>query len=411
MDRPRERGYPLTLSCVNTRRRTCETFSAKRRRYGLKAADTVAEHVERVLVVASDADACRSLVYTLSDTFKVDIARNGPDAIRRLTSHLPHAIVTDVDLPVVSGLDVVAIAHGMDPTLPVLIMTDANGVEQAFEAMRLGAYDYLMKPLRNLDDVRLHLDRALKAANLQRENARLVDDLRSAGEFKRRLMRTVSHDYKNLLTVILGYARLAAKSGAQNPELLAECLDRIVNTSRLMATMAEDLGTYSQMDGNCLKLDRKCVSLMDCIQGAVQATLIDPTLIRLRLPQENVNTHADRQRTTQILANLLGNAVKYSPMGGEVTISHVSRDGWVEVSVEDQGLGIPTQHLEALFRPFFRLERDLQSGIPGSGLGLTIVQSLVEAQGGRIWATSQEGAGSRFTFTVPANPPHVRSAP
>jgi signal transduction histidine kinase len=350
--------------------------------------------------VDDDEGVCAELVGALRDDYEIEIAHNGPSAIQRLTSRLPDAIVTDVDLPIVSGIDLVAMARGIDSSLPLLIITETETLDAAMEAMRLGAYDYLMKPLASPAAVRRTVARALESAALRRENARLLEDLKEAGAFKGRLMRAVSHDFKNLLTVVLGYARLAQLH--PDSEMVPECLEHIMNTSRIMAVMAEDLGTYSQIDARALKLSPARTSLLECGRAAVNALFYDPAVHRVILPEDDLEVFADRHRTTQILANLLGNAVKYSPRGGEVRIHAVRRNGTVEVSVSDQGLGIPEADIERLFRPFFRLQRDAQSGIPGTGLGLTIVQSLVTAQKGRIWATSQEGVGTTFTFTVPA---------
>lgn len=365
---------------------------------------------QRILIVDDDEELRTQLVRGLAADYELEVASSGPSAVQHLTSHPPSAVVTEVDLPVVSGLDLVSIAHGIDPMLPVLIVTGSETLDAAVEAMRAGAYDYLMKPLSDLSDVKRSVDRAIEAASLRRENQRLFEDLKQASEFKNRLMRTVSHDFKNLLTVVLGYARLAQLH--PDSDIVPECFDHILSTSRIMAVMADDLGTYSQIDTKELHVEPSQTSLLECIRSASKALFFDPKVHRLHIPDEDVQVYADRHRTTQILTNLLGNAIKYSPRGGNITVKVARRNGIVEVSVCDEGLGIPRRDIENLFRPFFRLQRDAQSGIPGTGLGLTIVQNLVNAQKGRIWATSQEGAGTTFTFTMPTtNAAHERPTP
>jgi signal transduction histidine kinase len=113
--------------------------------------------------------------------------------------------------------------------------------------------------------------------------------------------------------------------------------------------------------------------------------------------------YADLHRTSQILNNLIGNAIKYSPKGGTVTVTAEEHEGMVRVSVRDEGLGIPEEALHGLFTPFFRADRDARSDIPGTGLGLTIVKNLVEGQGGAVTLESEEGVGTVVSFTLPVS--------
>jgi signal transduction histidine kinase len=124
---------------------------------------------------------------------------------------------------------------------------------------------------------------------------------------------------------------------------------------------------------------------------------------------------ADGRRFRQVLANLLENAVKYSPEGGLIKVAAVERQGEVEISVTDRGVGIPRHQWDRIFRPYQRAESGKAQGVAGNGLGLAICKGIVEAHGGRIWVESEPGAGSTFSFTVPraqgvlglADPPGV----
>jgi two-component system phosphate regulon sensor histidine kinase PhoR len=112
---------------------------------------------------------------------------------------------------------------------------------------------------------------------------------------------------------------------------------------------------------------------------------------------------ADRERVREILLNLLDNAVKYSPQGGEIVVELQPTNGTVAVSVTDQGIGIPAAELDHIFERFYRVDTTDDREIYGHGLGLYIVKKLVEAHGGSIAVESTVGQGSRFTFTLPAN--------
>jgi signal transduction histidine kinase len=114
---------------------------------------------------------------------------------------------------------------------------------------------------------------------------------------------------------------------------------------------------------------------------------------------------ADRDRVAQVLANLLANAVKYSPAGGEIAVSAGAHPEGVAVEVRDQGIGIAADLIDAVFEPYRRSEAPGTRAIKGTGLGLPIVRHIVDLHGGRIWAESEEGAGSALRFTLPLRVP------
>jgi len=122
------------------------------------------------------------------------------------------------------------------------------------------------------------------------------------------------------------------------------------------------------------------------------------------LPVDLPPLQADEDRITQVLVNLVANAIQYTPEGGDVTISAVRQTDEVHISVKDSGIGIPSEHLTNLFTRFYRIDKSRSRNTGGgSGIGLTIAKHLVEAHGGRIWAESEgEGQGSTFTFSLKA---------
>jgi two-component system sensor histidine kinase KdpD len=119
------------------------------------------------------------------------------------------------------------------------------------------------------------------------------------------------------------------------------------------------------------------------------------------VPTDLPPAEADPDLTRQVLRNLLENAVKFSPRGGQVEVSAELSDGRVVVSVLDRGSGIPSEDMDRVFEPFYRSDESVRAGTQGAGLGLAVCRRLVEMQGGRIWAESREGGGAAFRFTLP----------
>ena len=122
----------------------------------------------------------------------------------------------------------------------------------------------------------------------------------------------------------------------------------------------------------------------------------------VELPDEPLAAKADPEKLRQVCSILVDNALRYSPDGGTVTVGAARRQDTVEVSVEDEGIGIPQADQEQIFRKFYRgADAELRAGAGGTGLGLFIARGLVTAMGGRIWVSSEEGEGSRFSFELP----------
>jgi signal transduction histidine kinase len=119
------------------------------------------------------------------------------------------------------------------------------------------------------------------------------------------------------------------------------------------------------------------------------------------LPKKLSPVNIDSRRISQVLFNLIDNAIAHTPRGGSITITARQLDNWVEISVEDTGEGIPAEDLSNVFERFYRVDKSRARATGGAGLGLAIAKSLVEAHGGRIEVRSEEGKGSRFSFTLP----------
>jgi two-component system, OmpR family, sensor histidine kinase VicK len=109
----------------------------------------------------------------------------------------------------------------------------------------------------------------------------------------------------------------------------------------------------------------------------------------------------DQDKITQVLDNIISNALKYSPEGGTITFKAKEKNGYIEISVSDQGLGIPKENLEKIFERFYRVDKARTRQMGGTGLGLAIAKEMISAHGGDVWATSTEGRGTTITFTLP----------
>jgi signal transduction histidine kinase len=245
------------------------------------------------------------------------------------------------------------------------------------------------------------------------ENARMTLDLRKAYERQQELDRlkdqfiiTTSHELRTPLTAVQGYIELLGDLGSDVP---AELRDEFIATARhnceeltLMVNTIMDVGRIEvdvkQILLREMELAKVVTQSMELLAAQIRR---EERILEMVLPAQ-VSVLVDELRLRQVLVNLVGNALKYSPMGSPLLIQAQETEAEVLVRVRDQGLGVPPEQQPHIFDRFVRLERDLNSPVRGTGLGLFISKQLVEAMGGRLWVESSglPGEGSTFCFTL-----------
>jgi NtrC-family two-component system sensor histidine kinase KinB len=233
---------------------------------------------------------------------------------------------------------------------------------------------------------------------------RNVSDFKKLDQVKSNFLATVSHELKtplssiNLNTKLLQDERLPADERMRVTGYIRQ------ETQRLQRMVAELLDVSRLDAGAGIQLDVRPTSLADVI-GYATATVqpqFDDKELRLdrQLPASLPNARADVEKTTWVLINLLANAIRYSPVGGTLTVRATLAGAFVQVSVQDHGPGIAAEHHEKIFQRFAQLP-DKTGYRGGSGLGLSIAREFITTQGGRLWVESELGSGSTFSFTLP----------
>jgi signal transduction histidine kinase len=222
---------------------------------------------------------------------------------------------------------------------------------------------------------------------------------------KSELLSTVSHELRTPLGSIKGYATTLLTHGNKlRKDEQREFLEIIDSEADRLRDLIENLLDLSRLEAGVLRIDREPVRLGPTAREVTRKVqLATPKhVLVLDWPADDPLVNADRRRIYQVVQNLLTNAVKYSPDGGNITLSAACKAREVVISVTDEGLGMPAAELERIFDRFHRVQSSVSRAIGGTGLGLAICKGLVEAHGGRIWAESGgEGTGSTFRFTLP----------
>ena len=388
----------------------------------------------RVLVVDDEETVTVTLQGILElDGYSVTASTSGEIALELMRTHPFEVVLTDLRMDGVDGLDLLRELHTISPDSVAIVLTGYGSIDSAVQALREGAYDYLVKPCDILE-LRTTVARGLERARLASQLRQRLRDLEQANETNRALnlelearverataelrqemlakdefMSTVSHDLKSPLTFIKGMANLRRRRAVATPETrpLIDALDQIESCAGRMAQQLDELVDASRLQsGTPLELRRDKVDLIALAKKAVaehqQTTDRHALHVSTRLPK--LVGEWDELRLGRVLDNLLDNAVKYSPRGGSVKVSiGTTDDGAAVLSVSDRGEGIPDSDLPHIFERF-RRGQNVEGRIPGTGIGLAGVQRIVEQHQGTIAVDTKVGVGTTFTIRLPLEP-------
>ncbi|WP_163778463.1 PAS domain-containing sensor histidine kinase [Myxococcus vastator] len=237
----------------------------------------------------------------------------------------------------------------------------------------------------------------------QRMQERLLDEAHEAIRVRDDFLSMAAHELKTPLTPLRLHLQLLKRTMEAKEPIAPERVDKAMAQVHRLSALVNDLVDATSVEAGRLKLQREPVSLLALAREACSEfrALSAAHACTCELPQEDLVVMGDRGRLSQVLANLLENAVKYSPLGGTVRISLSRADGDAVLSVADGGIGISQEDQAHLFGRFFRASNAPVSGFGGLGLGLYICRDIIERHGGHIWVDSELGRGSTFHVSLP----------
>jgi len=232
-----------------------------------------------------------------------------------------------------------------------------------------------------------------------------ITDLRKLERVRRDFVANVSHEFKTPLTAIQGFAETLLAGAMDDRQNRLRFLEIILDHSRRLARLTDDLLKLSKMDAERLELEIRRLSVSQFVESCIEITQRSAAEKDLRISvnvgEKLPDIAADRRLLAEVLQNLLDNAIQYTPSGGQIMVSASANGNEVTFTVSDTGIGIPRADQPRIFERFYRVDVARSREVGGTGLGLSIAKHLVEAHGGRIWVESEVGQGSQFHFTVP----------
>jgi signal transduction histidine kinase len=230
----------------------------------------------------------------------------------------------------------------------------------------------------------------------------MAENLDRGEKLRRNMIADVAHELRTPLSNLKGYLE-AIRDGVIRPA--PDAIRSLDEEADLLSRLVDDLQELSLAEAGELKLDCHTEDIIKLLKQAVAVRQTQAAakgvLVSVDLPKKLPTVNIDAHRISQVLLNLIDNAITHTPKGGTITITARKLDNWLEIGVEDTGEGVPAKDLPNIFERFYRVDKSRARATGGAGLGLAIAKSLVEAHGGKIEVKSQTGKGSRFSFTIP----------
>jgi signal transduction histidine kinase len=409
----------------------------------------------KILIVDDEESVLVTMKAILEmDGYTVTTTPKGVEAFELLRTNTFDLVMTDLRLDDADGLAVLAEVRRQSPETVTIMLTGYASLDSAVKALREGAYDYLTKPCdveelkatvaRGLDrrqlamqlrervadlevanetihDLNADLQRRVDAATAELRGMyeavqRHVEELEQLDRLKSQFLSMASHELKTPLTSMSGFLQVALRRMKRRLEAgmpdqeewyreqrsILEQLEVVNRQTSRLARLVNELLDVSRIETGRIEFSFIPVDVAELTEEVVARVQTTTHRHELRLASPaGALVSADRDHLEQVLNNLLGNAIKYSPEGGPVAVAVKADGDEILLSVQDRGLGIPVEDLDKIFGLFYRSEDRASRDIGGMGLGLYISKEIVGRHGGRIWAESEPGKGSTFYVALP----------
>ncbi|HTX89735.1 MAG TPA: ATP-binding protein [Anaerolineales bacterium] len=350
--------------------------------------------------------------------FSVETAASFREGLQKIQQESFDLILLDVMMPDGRGIDLIGPILERDPETVTVIITGYATVELAVETIKRGAYDFISKPFmadvllmtveQGLEKRRLSLE-ARRLQTIEQQAAELTrarDQAEKLNEFKSSFATMVAHELRSPVSGAQSLVRTLSRglAGEVNPQQ-KEMLVRIETRLDFLLSLINDLLTLAA--SKSLETDKP---LERVNVGVVLKTVLDrfadeaknkQIALNHSTPEQELTVSAQENGLDSILRNLVGNAIKYTPEKGTVTVDVLVEGECALLRVKDTGIGIPADELSHLGEEFFRAKNAHAAGVPGTGLGMSIVKQYVEQYQGQIGVESEVGKGTTFTVRLP----------
>lgn len=348
----------------------------------------------------------------------VDDCSQGQEALSLFTQKRHHVVVSDLNMPVMDGIELAKAIKAISPQTAIIFMTARNDAKTLLEAIDIGVDSYLVKPVnleRLIEKITAIFEQTMMASKLEMATQQAI----VANNAKSLFLANMSHEIRTPLNGIMGFAKLLSE--APLDKTYHDYAMTISKSADMLLGIIDEVLDFSKIESGNFELIEEPFELSATVKHVVnlfwakanEKNIILSCDMDERLPEM---LQGDAMRLRQVLSNFLSNAIKFTPLEGKVILS-VKCEARDETSanitfeVRDSGIGIPKEKHRSIFNPFIQADLDTTKKYGGTGLGLSICQGIVEKLGGVIELISEPGEGStfKFTLTFPILPSSARS--
>jgi signal transduction histidine kinase len=355
-----------------------------------------------VLVIDDEQGLRDMLAYGLTPRgYTVEAAPDGEAGLQKIQAKPFDLVVLDIMMPGIGGVEVLKRIKQIRPESEIIMATGFATLETAVETIKLGAFDYVVKPY-SVNQLCTVLSKAQEHRNLKAEVSHLTELNRLKSEF----IANMSHELRTPMNSIMGYTAILLDTwGGEINEQQHRSLVRILANAQSLLQLINNILDMSKLNAGQMELFVERFTLNEVIQEVM--SMMEPLTQTKKLQliskiPDLIVVHADRIKFKQVLVNLVGNAVKFTHQGEIHVDAEVSSDQHqLLVSVRDTGIGIRECDLPKLFQDFRQLDASPTRQFCGTGLGLSISKKMLELMDGTILVQSRPGAGSTFTIILP----------
>jgi signal transduction histidine kinase len=365
------------------------------------------ESTSKILIVDDQPQNLRLLATILKEKgYAVRLLREGKMVLSSVLNSPPDLILLDIMMPDMSGYEVCRQLKSDERTrdIPVIFISALDDVTDKVKGFTVGGVDYIAKPFQQeevLARVTTHVTLRKAQQQLHMQNTQLQELNASKDTF----FSIISHDLRSPFQALFAYAQMLVENvGHSPPNTIRAYANNIYFSANRLFALLENLLTWSRLQRGVMEHTPKPLKLADMVADTI-------LLFRTTASQKQVNlvfeisdelaVYGDESMVKTVLRNLISNALKFSNAGDRIIVSSRLGEARVEVAVADTGIGIAPDALPKLFRVDKKHSTPGTAGEKGTGLGLSLCQDLIQQHGGTIWAESEQGKGTTFTFTLP----------
>ncbi len=372
---------------------------------------------KKILVVDDEEAICSAFNHILqNEEYEVAEAYNAKEALKKIPAFKPDLVLTDIHMPGMSGIELLQQIKKNIPKTEVIIITADSNIDIAVEAMKIGAYDFIVKPV-NTGHLRLQIRRVFDSIMIKREH----DDLALLNEMKDKFIALVNHEFRTPLGKLIGFHDFIKNDiESNNSREILDYLPILKSSTNSLIEIILKFASFSSLKEGHLRLDPSWFRLEDFMEEILKTfqllTRERKLTFKIERCDNDLRIFLDRRKFSQVITELTQNAVKYTPDGGSIVLSAFKEEDAngvrLAISIKDDGIGIPEKKQHLIFEKFYEGQKpDYHSTSRfafmggGLGLGLPYAKEIVQAMKGEIFVESQKNTGSVFTVSIPLGKP------